>query len=224
MAGTTLRGVPQPGGSTQGCRRARRDRRRTGAEAGPGRQGADRQQRLPTLRGRRRRLASPSIPRQDRGRTRATMASSCCAPTPRSRRSRSCCAIATCSRSRMAFKTTKALMATRPIFHKTDAGIRGHVFCTFLALVLRKELLDRLAARRTKNVEWQCILDDLARSQRDRGRAGRQVLLAAIAAARPPPASRSPLPASRCRRQSATSTRPDQSPRNVSANAFPRRG
>src|SRR5271163_1775367 len=33
-----------------------------------------------------------------------------------------------------------------PIFHKTDAGIRGHVFCTFLALILRKELLDRLAA------------------------------------------------------------------------------
>jgi len=31
-----------------------------------------------------------------------------------------------------AFKTAKALLATRPIFHKTDAGIRGHVFCTFL--------------------------------------------------------------------------------------------
>src|ERR1700746_1325747 len=45
-----------------------------------------------------------------------------------------------------AFKTAKALLATRPIFHKTDAGIRGHVFCTFLALVLRKELIDRLAA------------------------------------------------------------------------------
>jgi transposase len=61
-----------------------------------------------------------------------------------------------------AFKTAKALMATRPIFHKTDAGIRGHVFCTFLALVLRKELIDRLAARRTKRVEWQRIVDDLA--------------------------------------------------------------
>jgi hypothetical protein len=46
-----------------------------------------------------------------------------------------------------AFKTAKALLATRPIFHKTDAGIRGHVFCTFLALVLRKELIDRLTAR-----------------------------------------------------------------------------
>ena len=46
-------------------------------------------------------------------------------------------------------------MATRPVFHKTDAGIRGHVFCTFLALVLRKDLMDRLAARKTKLLEWQ---------------------------------------------------------------------
>ena len=53
------------------------------------------------------------------------------------------------------------LLATRPIFHKTDAGIRGHVFCTFLALVLRKELFDRLADRRSR-LEWQRIVDDLA--------------------------------------------------------------
>jgi hypothetical protein len=60
-----------------------------------------------------------------------------------------------------AFRTAKALLATRPVFHKTDAGIRGHVFCTFLALVLRKELIDRLPARRSK-LEWQRIIDDLA--------------------------------------------------------------
>jgi transposase len=60
-----------------------------------------------------------------------------------------------------AFKTAKALLATRPIFHKTDAGIRGHVFCTFLALVLRKELFDRLAVRHSR-LEWQRIVDDLA--------------------------------------------------------------
>jgi hypothetical protein len=60
-----------------------------------------------------------------------------------------------------AFKTAKALLATRPIFHKTDAGIRGHVFCTFLALVLRKELIDRLVIRRSR-LEWQRIVDDLA--------------------------------------------------------------
>ena len=60
-----------------------------------------------------------------------------------------------------AFRTAKALLATRPIYHKTDAGIRGHVFCTFLALVLRKELCDRLAARRCQGLEWQRIIADL---------------------------------------------------------------
>ncbi len=59
------------------------------------------------------------------------------------------------------FRTAKALLTTRPIFHKTDAAIRGHIFCSFLATVLRKELFDRLAARRHNNIEWQHILDDL---------------------------------------------------------------
>jgi len=61
-----------------------------------------------------------------------------------------------------AFRTAKALLATRPIFHKTDAAIRGHVFCTFLALVLRTELMARLAARSRGALEWQRIVDDLA--------------------------------------------------------------
>jgi len=60
------------------------------------------------------------------------------------------------------FLAAKTLLATRPIFHRTDAAIRGHIFCTFLALVLRKELLDRLAAGAGAMPEWQCIIDDLA--------------------------------------------------------------
>ncbi len=59
------------------------------------------------------------------------------------------------------FLAAKTLLATRPIFHRTDAAIRGHIFCTFLALVLRKELLDRLAACSGAMPEWQCIIDDL---------------------------------------------------------------
>jgi len=59
------------------------------------------------------------------------------------------------------FLAAKSLLTTRPIFHRTDAAIRGHIFCTFLALVLRKELLDRLAARGGAMPEWQCIIDDL---------------------------------------------------------------
>jgi hypothetical protein len=56
----------------------------------------------------------------------------------------------------------KTLLATRPIFHRTDAAIRGHIFCTFLALVLRKELMDRLAGRHLAMPEWQRVVDDLA--------------------------------------------------------------
>ena len=44
-----------------------------------------------------------------------------------------------------AFRTSKSLFATRPIFHKLDETIRGHVSCSFLALLLKKELEDRVA-------------------------------------------------------------------------------
>jgi len=62
------------------------------------------------------------------------------------------------------FRTAKSLLATRPIFHKLDETIAGHVFCSFLALVLRKELEDRLAARGLK-FEWADVLRDLDRLQ-----------------------------------------------------------
>ena len=62
------------------------------------------------------------------------------------------------------FRSAKALLATRPIYHQTDAAIRGHVFCSFLALVLRKELEDRLSAARLKP-EWRELLADLDRLQ-----------------------------------------------------------
>jgi len=42
------------------------------------------------------------------------------------------------------FRDVKTLLETRPIFHQRDENIRGHVFCSFLALVLRKELERRL--------------------------------------------------------------------------------
>jgi hypothetical protein len=60
------------------------------------------------------------------------------------------------------FLAAKTLLATRPIFHRTDVAIRGHIFCTFLALVLRKELMDRLSARRLALPEWSHVVDDLA--------------------------------------------------------------
>ena len=62
------------------------------------------------------------------------------------------------------FRSEKALLPTRPIYHQTDAAIRGHVFCSFLALVLRKELEERLTAARLKP-EWRELLTDLDRLQ-----------------------------------------------------------
>jgi transposase len=58
------------------------------------------------------------------------------------------------------FRSMKSLLETRPIFHKCDATIRGHVFCSFLALLLRKELEDRLE-QKGFNVEWADVIRDL---------------------------------------------------------------
>ena len=58
------------------------------------------------------------------------------------------------------FRTAKTLLETRPIYHHHDETIRGHLFCSFLALVLRKELHDRLALEGDK-FEWADILRDL---------------------------------------------------------------
>jgi hypothetical protein len=62
------------------------------------------------------------------------------------------------------FRTLKTLLETRPIFHKRDETIRGHVFCGFLALLLRKELQDRLE-RQGETYEWAALLRDLATLQ-----------------------------------------------------------
>jgi hypothetical protein len=73
------------------------------------------------------------------------------------------------------FRTAKATLDTRPIFHSSDAAIRGHVFCSFLALVLAKELKDRCAAAGLKP-EWDRLIRDLDRLQSgDIARDGRTI-------------------------------------------------
>lgn len=59
-----------------------------------------------------------------------------------------------------AFRSMKSVLQTRPIYHKCDDTIRGHVFCSFLALVLFKELQDRMETRGWP-VQWQRLRDDL---------------------------------------------------------------
>ena len=49
-------------------------------------------------------------------------------------------------------RTSKSILETRPIYHKRDETIRGHVFCSFLALLLKQELETRM--KRT-DLEWE---------------------------------------------------------------------
>ncbi len=58
------------------------------------------------------------------------------------------------------FRDVKSLLLTRPIFHQRNHTIRGHVFCSFLALVLRKEL-DRCLEQAGQRLEWVEIKQDL---------------------------------------------------------------
>jgi transposase len=48
-------------------------------------------------------------------------------------------------------RTTKSIMDTRPIYHRCNETIRGHVFCSFLALLLKTEL-----ERRMKFADFKC--------------------------------------------------------------------
>ena len=58
------------------------------------------------------------------------------------------------------FRDVKSMLDTRPVYHQRDENIRGHVFCSFLALVLRKELERRLNDA-GHVFEWSDIKQDL---------------------------------------------------------------
>jgi hypothetical protein len=58
------------------------------------------------------------------------------------------------------FRKTKAVLETRPVYHHSDAAIRGHLFCSFLALVLRAEFETHLEAAGL-DLEWQDSMGDL---------------------------------------------------------------
>ena len=79
------------------------------------------------------------------------------------------------------FRTAKHLLATRPIFHKLDETIRGHVFCSFLALVLKAELDARIAAI-GQTGSWPAIVADLdALTETEVEQDGRRFLLRSAA-------------------------------------------
>jgi hypothetical protein len=58
------------------------------------------------------------------------------------------------------FRTAKSILETRPIYHKRDDTIRGHVFCSFLALCLKRELEIRLQEKDLQ-AEWAEIIRGL---------------------------------------------------------------
>lgn len=57
-------------------------------------------------------------------------------------------------------RTMKSILETRPIYHKLDETIRGHVFCSFLALLLKHGLEQRLE-QKGQSWEWAEILRGL---------------------------------------------------------------
>lgn len=62
------------------------------------------------------------------------------------------------------FRTMKSILETRPIYHKRDEPIRGHVFGSFLALLLKRELEPRLEEK-GETWEWAEILRGLDNRQ-----------------------------------------------------------
>jgi len=58
------------------------------------------------------------------------------------------------------FRSMKTTLTTRPIYHKCDDTIRGHVFCSFLSLLLIKELQDRLSDKEI-SIEWNDLINGL---------------------------------------------------------------
>ncbi len=58
------------------------------------------------------------------------------------------------------FREAKSLLRTRPVYHRTDEAIRGHIFCSYLALLLKGEL-QRLMERAGVEVEWADVIRGL---------------------------------------------------------------
>ncbi|MEW6213929.1 MAG: IS1634 family transposase [Nitrospirota bacterium] len=55
------------------------------------------------------------------------------------------------------FREVKGVLETRPVYHKYDSTIKGHVFCSFLALVIMKELMRRVDFK----AEWDEMRQDI---------------------------------------------------------------
>lgn len=78
------------------------------------------------------------------------------------------------------FRSMKSVLDTRPIYHQSDAAITGHVFASFLALVLLDELRRRMEGRGFR-YEWVRLRSDLDALEEIRLEAvGRTVLVRSL--------------------------------------------
>ncbi|MDX1814713.1 MAG: IS1634 family transposase [Thermodesulfobacteriota bacterium] len=59
-----------------------------------------------------------------------------------------------------AFRSVKCVLNTRPVYPRLDETIRGHVFCSFLALMLLKDLHTRMEGRGWR-LHWDRLRHDL---------------------------------------------------------------
>jgi transposase len=58
------------------------------------------------------------------------------------------------------FRSLKSVVRVRPVYHKCDETIRGHLFCSFLALCLLKQLEGKME-QRGWSVQWERLRHDL---------------------------------------------------------------
>lgn len=62
------------------------------------------------------------------------------------------------------FREFTTLFNTRPVYHQTDNNIRGHIWVSFLAFLLKKSLLsaiDKAKKDTDKPITWENIINDL---------------------------------------------------------------
>ena len=73
------------------------------------------------------------------------------------------------------FRFMKSVLETRPVYHKCDRTIRGHLFCSFLALVLRKwpskSNLPPVAGSSSGRTSSRTLIDWKTRPSQSTGRA-----------------------------------------------------
>jgi len=74
------------------------------------------------------------------------------------------------------FREVKSVLQTRPVYHQRDDTIRGHVFASFLALILLNELQRRMEARGFV-YEWGRLRDDLDDLQEVRAEAEDRLMI-----------------------------------------------